>query len=92
MHFNMEGNFMTAENTQKEFDDNKAEAFSEKLLTALNYGSLSLMMSIGHRTGIFDAMRALPPSTSEEIARGSSELFTSSAYSGKTKWERTTKI
>jgi hypothetical protein len=28
----MEGNFMTAENTQKEFDDNKAEAFSEKLL------------------------------------------------------------
>ena len=27
MHFNMEGSFMTAENTQKEFDDNKAEAF-----------------------------------------------------------------
>jgi 2-polyprenyl-3-methyl-5-hydroxy-6-metoxy-1,4-benzoquinol methylase len=69
MHFNMEVNFMTSENTQKGFDDYKAEAFSEKLLTALNYGSLSLMMSIGHRTGIFDAMRALPPSTSEEVAK-----------------------
>ena len=66
---------MTAENIQKEFDDNKAEGFPEKLLTALNYGSLSLMMSVGHRTGIFDAMRALPPSTSEEIDRGSSELL-----------------
>jgi hypothetical protein len=52
---------VTPENNQKAFDAEKAEAFSEKLLTALNYGSLSLMMSIGHRTGIFDTMRALPP-------------------------------
>ena len=43
---------MTSVNTQKAFDADKAETFSEKLLTALNYGSLSLMMSIGHRTGI----------------------------------------
>jgi hypothetical protein len=71
MHFNTEVNFMTSENSQKEFGNDKAEAFSEKLLTAINYGSLSLMMSIGHRTGIFDAMRALPPSTSEEIAKAS---------------------
>ena len=62
---------MTPENNQKAFDAEKAEAFSEKLLTALNYGSLSLMMSIGHRTGIFDTMRALPPSTSEEVAKAS---------------------
>jgi hypothetical protein len=71
MCFNMEVNLMTSENNQKEFDDDKAEAFSEKLLTALNHGSLSLMMSIGHRTGIFDAMRTLPPSTSEEVAKAS---------------------
>ncbi len=62
---------MTSENNQKAFDAEKAEAFSEKLLMALNYGSLSLMMSIGHRTGIFDVMRALPPSTSEEMAKAS---------------------
>ena len=63
---------MSSENNQKAFDADKAEAFSEKLLTALNYGSLSLMMSIGHRTGIFDAMIALPPSTSEVVAKASS--------------------
>ncbi len=50
------------------FEQAKAEAFSEQLLRALNYGSLCLMASIGHRTGLFDAMRGLPPSTSEEIA------------------------
>ena len=60
---------MPLENNQKAFDADKAETFSEKLLTALNYGSLTLMMSIGHRTGIFDTMRALPPSTSEEVAK-----------------------
>jgi hypothetical protein len=66
---NKKANLVTSENNQKAFDADKAEVFSEKLLTALNYGSLSLMMSIGHRTGIFDAMRALPPSTSEEVAK-----------------------
>jgi len=60
---------MSSEDKQTAFDTDKAEAFSEKLLKALNFGSLSLMMSIGHRTGIFDAMRALPPSTSEEVAK-----------------------
>ena len=68
MDTNKEVNLLTLENNQKTFDADKGEAFSEKLLTTLNYGSLSLMMSIGHRTGIFDAMRALPPSTSEEVA------------------------
>jgi len=62
---------VTSENNQKPFDTGQAEAFSEKLLTALNYGSLALMMSIGHRTGIFDTMSALPPSTSEEVAKAS---------------------
>jgi 2-polyprenyl-3-methyl-5-hydroxy-6-metoxy-1,4-benzoquinol methylase len=35
----------------------------------LNAGALSLMVSIGHRTGLFDAMAPLPPATSLEIAR-----------------------
>jgi SAM-dependent methyltransferase len=34
----------------------------------LNAGALSLMVSIGHRTGLFDAMAGLPPATSSEIA------------------------
>ena len=62
---------MSSENKQTTFDTDKAESFSEKLLKALNYGSLSLMISIGHRTGIFDAMRTLPSSTSEEVAEAS---------------------
>lgn len=50
------------------FDSAKAEAFAGQFLSALNYGSLCLMASIGHRTGLFDAMRDLPPATSPEIA------------------------
>ena len=46
----------------------KAEAFVDTLMTALNHGALCLMISIGHRTGLFDAMRELPPETSEGIA------------------------
>ncbi len=51
------------------FDSAKAEAFAGQFLTALNYGSLCLMTSIGHRTGLFDTMRGLSPSTSEQIAK-----------------------
>lgn len=49
-------------------DSAKAEAFAARFLTALNSGALCLMASLGHRTGLFDAMSALPPSTAEEIA------------------------
>ncbi len=53
----------------KEFDQAKSEAFAQKLLDMLNAGGLALMISIGHRTGLFDAMKGLPPSTSQEIAQ-----------------------
>jgi SAM-dependent methyltransferase len=45
-----------------------SEEFAERLLGVLNDGALALMLSIGHRTGLFDAMAALPPSTSAQIA------------------------
>lgn len=45
-----------------------AEAFADRLMGALNDGALCLMASIGHRTGLFDAMRDQPPQTSGEIA------------------------
>ncbi|MBN1294160.1 MAG: class I SAM-dependent methyltransferase [Candidatus Latescibacteria bacterium] len=52
----------------EEFDEKKNEAFADRMINILNSGALSLMISIGHRSGLFDAMRALPPSTSKRIA------------------------
>jgi 2-polyprenyl-3-methyl-5-hydroxy-6-metoxy-1,4-benzoquinol methylase len=50
------------------FDQAKAEAFAGTLLGALNHSALCLMISVGHRTGLFDTISALPPATSAEIA------------------------
>jgi ubiquinone/menaquinone biosynthesis C-methylase UbiE len=59
-----------SDSTKKpELDAAKAEAFAGRLLSALNDGALCLMAAVGHRVGLFDAMRELPPSTSDEIAR-----------------------
>jgi len=52
----------------KTFDTAKAEQFSGVLVDTLNKSSLALMISIGHRTKLFDVMDDLTPSTSEEIA------------------------
>src|SRR5215207_2959710 len=54
--------------TQQQFDQERAEAFAERLMDVLNSGALALMTSIGTRTGLFEAMAGLPPSTSEQIA------------------------
>ncbi len=54
--------------TKREFDSSKAETFAGRLTEMLNAGSLCLMLSLGHRTGLFDVLRELPPSTSEQIA------------------------
>src|SRR4029079_2065054 len=52
------------------FDNAKAEAFAGKLLEILNGGCLSLLISVGHKTGLFDTLSGLQnPSTSEEIAK-----------------------
>jgi ubiquinone/menaquinone biosynthesis C-methylase UbiE len=50
------------------FDSQKAEAFAGRLMTALNDAGLCLMASVGHRTGLFNAMRDQPPMTSKQIA------------------------
>jgi 2-polyprenyl-3-methyl-5-hydroxy-6-metoxy-1,4-benzoquinol methylase len=49
-------------------DLSRSEAFAEELLGMMNKGALTLMISIGHRTGLFDTMKNLPPSTVEQIA------------------------
>ena len=58
--------------TTQEIDTAKAEAFAGQMVGVLNGGMLSLMLSIGHRTGLYDTMAGLPPSTSEEIAKKAS--------------------
>ncbi len=52
-----------------EFNKAKAESFAGYTVGLLNNGFLTLMISIGHKTGLFDAMARLEPSTSEQIAR-----------------------
>lgn len=49
-------------------DPERVQQFAGRLLGALNDGALCLMIAIGHRTGLFDAMNELPPSTSGQIA------------------------
>ena len=52
-------------------DQQKAEAFCGELIAGLNHAGLMLMISVGHRTGLFDCLAQLPPSTSDEIAGAS---------------------
>jgi 2-polyprenyl-3-methyl-5-hydroxy-6-metoxy-1,4-benzoquinol methylase len=44
------------------------DAFAEQLLAMLNQGALSLMVSIGHRTGLFDSLAELSSPTCEQLA------------------------
>ena len=55
--------------TTETIDQAKAEAFAGQMVGILNGSILGLMTSIGHRTGLFDKMAELPPSTSEQIAQ-----------------------
>ena len=57
--------------TDTEFDKAKAEAFAGQTLGVLTGGILSLMLSVGHKTGLFETMAKMPPSTSAEIAKRS---------------------
>src|SRR5262245_670953 len=60
--------FMSDSTKKPEIDSAKAQAFAGRLLSTINDGALCLMIAVGHRVGLFDAMRELPPSTSDEIA------------------------
>lgn len=52
----------------QEVDAAVVEEFGGRLVGILNGGMLSLMLSVGHRTGLFDIMSSLEPATSEHIA------------------------
>ena len=66
---NLPSSSFIGSNIQGKFDKTRAEAFAGKMLDILNGGTVSLMISIGHQTCLFDVMSKLPPSTSEEIAQ-----------------------
>src|SRR5687768_9740222 len=52
----------------QELDMAAVEEFGGRMVGILNDGMLALMLSIGHRTRLFDVMAGLAPSTSQEIA------------------------
>ena len=49
-------------------DPDKAEQFGDTFLSILNGAGLAMMISIGHRVGVFDTMDRVGAATSEEIA------------------------
>src|ERR1041385_3349717 len=51
-----------------ELDAPAAEAFAERMLGVVNGAMLTLTISIGHRTGLYDTLAELEPATSDEIA------------------------
>jgi 2-polyprenyl-3-methyl-5-hydroxy-6-metoxy-1,4-benzoquinol methylase len=52
-----------------ELDRARAEAFAGRLLGIFADACTGLMLSAGHRAGLFDALEDLPPSSSAEIAQ-----------------------
>jgi SAM-dependent methyltransferase len=54
--------------TMQELDAARAEAFAGRMLGVVNDGMLALMVSVGHRTGLFDTMATLEPADSSTIA------------------------
>ena len=54
--------------TGAQMDPSKVQEFAGSMLGALAAGSTALMVSVGHRTGLFDTMAGLPPSTSPQVA------------------------
>jgi 2-polyprenyl-3-methyl-5-hydroxy-6-metoxy-1,4-benzoquinol methylase len=46
----------------------EVDAFAQRMVRVVNDGMLSVLIGIGHETGLFDVMARLPASTSAEIA------------------------
>ena len=61
-----------AESTLPQAPDNAADpavqAFAERMLQIYNDAALAFMISIGHRTRLFDRLADMDPATSQEIA------------------------
>ena len=58
-----------SQQTTKTLNQAKAQAFGDRMLDTLNKAAAALMVSVGHRTGLFDTLVDLPHATSERIAK-----------------------
>jgi SAM-dependent methyltransferase len=54
---------------ETKLNSEQLEVFGERFLETLNHGALIMMISVGSRAGLFDAMRDAGALTSQEIAR-----------------------
>lgn len=54
---------------QPALDQARMEEFGGRALDVLNKAAVAVMMSVGHRTGLFETMSGLASSTASEIAR-----------------------
>ncbi len=54
--------------TDTPFDKARAKAFGQQMVGILNAGATSVMVSIGHKTGLFDAMDGASPMTADQVA------------------------
>lgn len=49
-------------------DQEKMDAFADRLVETLNNGAICIMLSIGHRSGLFDHLDGQPPLSSTQLA------------------------
>lgn len=45
-----------------------AAAFARRMLGVINDAALAMLTSVGHQTGLFETLAALPPATSQQVA------------------------
>ena len=57
-----------------EFDKTRAKAFQANIVGIMNGGALALMISLGHKTGLFDSMDGKPARTAVAIAEDAGGL------------------
>ncbi|MBT2406523.1 MULTISPECIES: class I SAM-dependent methyltransferase [unclassified Streptomyces] len=50
-------------------DSGRQEEFADRMVGVFNGAAMALLISVGHRTGLFDAMSTMPPATSDRIAK-----------------------
>ncbi len=68
-HASVQGSTEGSPESAPALDVEAVELFAGQMLDVISHAATALTLSVGHRTGLFDAMAGLPPSTSEEIAR-----------------------
>ena len=55
-------------NCNLQINPETADAFAERMIGLVNHAGLGLMISIGHRTGLFDTLAGRAPSTCAQVA------------------------